>query len=146
MIRAKRDFPTRFITGFQSPAEDHAERRLDISDKIIVDPDSTFYAKMDSDSMAGFGILEGSILVVDRSLIAKSGAIILAFFNGAFCTRMYIEKGLERWLVSGNKHYEDIRIDHTLEAFQIWGVVLVNINSLLPKSLLNGKYKDVCAC
>ncbi|MBC8054672.1 MAG: translesion error-prone DNA polymerase V autoproteolytic subunit [Sphingobacteriaceae bacterium] len=146
MIRVKRDLPTRFITGFQSPAEDHAERRLDIADKIVVDPDSTFYVKMETDSMEGFGILKNSILVIDRSLKAEQGAIVMAYFNGTFYTRKYLLKGKEEWLVSGNKNYESIRIDKTLEGFQIWGVVTVNINPLLPAQLLKGRYRDVCSC
>ena len=146
MIRVKKDFPTRFITGFQSPAEDHAERRLDITDKIVVDPDSTFYVKMETNSMEEFGILKGSILVIDRSLMASHGAIILTYFNGTFYTRKYMEVGKERWLIAGNRDNESIRIDQTLEGFIIWGVVLVSINPLLPKSLLTGKYRDVCTC
>jgi DNA polymerase V len=146
MIHIKKDFPTRFITGFQSPAEDHAERRLDIAEKIVVDPDSTFYVKMDTDSMEGFGILKNSILVIDRSLKAKSGAIVMAYFNGSFYTRKYIEKGTERWLISGNEHYENIKVDKMLEEYTVWGVVMVSINPLLPKSLLKGRYCDVCSC
>jgi DNA polymerase V len=61
---------------------------------LIHHKDATFFVKAQGDSMLGAGIHQGDILIVDRSLTAKSGKIVIAVVDGEFTVkRLYKYKG-----------------------------------------------------
>ena len=63
--------------GFPSPAADYEEKRLDINEYLIRNPVSTFFFPVQGDSMEGAEIFDGDILVVDRSIKARHGHIVV---------------------------------------------------------------------
>ena len=70
--------------GFPSPAMDYATDQLSLSELMIRNELSTFFAEAAGDSMVDAGICEGDTLILDRSLEARSGDIVLAFLHGDF--------------------------------------------------------------
>ena len=68
--------------GFPSPAEDHVDRKLDLNELLVPHPAATFFVRVAGDSMINAGINNGDILVVDRSVEATNGKIIIAIVNG----------------------------------------------------------------
>ena len=68
--------------GFPSPAEDQVERNLDLHERLVRDKAATFFLRAVGDSMRDAGILNGDLLVVDRSLEAAHGRIIIAALDG----------------------------------------------------------------
>jgi DNA polymerase V len=68
--------------GFPSPAADYEDARLDINEYLVRDPVSTFFFAVQGDSIQGAEIFDGDILVVDRSVRARHGHIVIAFVNG----------------------------------------------------------------
>lgn len=76
--------------GFPSPAEDHIEQTLDLNDLLVTNPPATFYLKVNGYSMKDSGILDGDILIVDRSIKAMHNAIIVAELNAEFIVRRFI--------------------------------------------------------
>ena len=73
--------------GFPSPAMDYMEERIDLTEQLAPRPLSTFYSKCEGDSMVDACIPSGSILVIDKSLTAKSGDIVVAYLNGGFTVK-----------------------------------------------------------
>jgi len=73
--------------GFPSPAEDFLENELDLNEHLIRNKTATFLVKVSGESMINTGILDGDILVVDRSLPAISGKVILCILNGIYCKK-----------------------------------------------------------
>ena len=134
----------RAVKGFHLPILEYEEDLLDIAEQIIVDADNTYYMQMDSDAMAGYGIYKHNILVVDRSLPAVEGAIIVTFLDGEWYVRQYTKQGRVIVLKATNPA-DNIAIGVNDE-ITIWGVVMVNVNNLLPKKLMMGRYADVCTC
>ncbi|MBS0626260.1 MAG: translesion error-prone DNA polymerase V autoproteolytic subunit [Verrucomicrobia bacterium] len=108
--------------GFPSPADDYGEMRLDLNEHLIQHPAATFYVKVDGDSMTGAGIHRGDILIVDRSLEAVSGKIVIAVVNGEFTVKRVRKAGREIWLEAENPNFPPMKIDPAWD-FQIWGVV-----------------------
>lgn len=115
--------------GFASPAEDYVEKRLDLNQLIVKHPASTFFVKVDGSSMQGVGIYSGDILVVDRSLEASFGKIVVALLDGEFTVKRLVKKGSEIYLQAENPDFASIRISKERD-FQIWGVVTYVIHSL----------------
>lgn len=120
--RAVPAFVSSISAGFPSPADDYLDTPLDFNDLLIVHPAATFAVRVAGDSMQGVGLFPGDIAVVDRSITAADGAVILGILNGEFTIKRYRHRGGKAWLEAANTAYRDILIteDH---AFEVWGVV-----------------------
>ena len=70
--------------GFPSPAQGYFDRSIDLNQELVQHPESTFYARVEGDSMVDADLNEGDILVVDRSLQVKSGDIAVCVVEGEF--------------------------------------------------------------
>ncbi|QDW25239.1 hypothetical protein FFJ24_010625 [Pedobacter sp. KBS0701] len=75
------------VSGFISPAEDYKQRRLHIAQRIVGDPTNTYYFEADDDHMRYFGIMKGSIIVVDKSIKVSSGMLIVCCVEEEWLTR-----------------------------------------------------------
>ena len=75
-------FSSRVSAGFPSPAEDYIEQSLDLNELLIQNQSATFFVRVSGDSMTGAGINHDDILIVDRSLEAVSGKIVIAVVEG----------------------------------------------------------------
>lgn len=108
--------------GFESPAADYEETRIDLNEYVSKYPEATFFAKVEGECMTGSGIFPGDLLVVDRSLNPQQGDVVVGVFNGEFILRAYFKKKGKIYLMPDNKLYNPIELnDATL--FKIWGVV-----------------------
>lgn len=115
--------------GFPSPAADHTQKRIDLNDHLIRNKEATFIFKVKGDSMIGSGIYEGDALVIDRSIEAKHGNIVLAVLNNEFTVKRLFRRGGVVKLVPENKIYPPIMIKDG-EELVIWGVVTYNLHKL----------------
>ena len=73
--------------GFPSPAQDYVEDSLDLNKLVIKHPSATYFVRVSGDSMIGAGISHGDLLVVDRSLNAVHGDIVIAAVAGEFTVK-----------------------------------------------------------
>lgn len=64
--------------GCLSPAADYSEGGLDLNEYLIPHKASTFVFTVVGDSMKGIGILDGDKVIVDRSIEARHGHIVIA--------------------------------------------------------------------
>ena len=86
--------------GFPSPAADHTRKRIDLNEHLIRNKEATFIFRVKGDSMNGIGIYEGDELLVDRSIEAKHGNIVLAVLNGDYTVkRLYRRGGVVKLIV-----------------------------------------------
>ena len=114
--------------GFPSPADDHAEPGLDLN-QLIENRASTFCAWAEGDSMQDLGILDGDLMVIDRSLTARHDDVVVADLNGAFTVKRLVEKSGASFLMPANPDYPPIPIKPDDEV-RIWGVVIRVIHDL----------------
>ncbi len=114
--------------GFPSPATDYCEKTLDLNELCITKPAATYFVRADGDSMLEAGIFPGDILVVDRSLTARHGDIVIAEFAGELTVKMLELKPCTR-LVPRNRKHAPILIPDGAE-LEIFGVVTMAIHSL----------------
>ena len=115
-------FTSRVQAGFPSPADDYLEDQLDLNKHLIYHQEATFFVRAQGESMLNAGVHPGDILVVDKSLTAKSGKIVIAVVDGEFTVkRLYKYKG-KITLKAENPDFDDIVINENNELI-IWGVV-----------------------
>lgn len=114
--------------GFPSPAEDHQQKRLDLNELLIQQPESTFFMRVRGASMQDAGIEDGDFVIVDRSIQPKHGHIVVAVIDGEFTIKRFYQKNNLVKLLAANSRYADIEPREGQE-LMIWGVVTWNFKN-----------------
>ena len=122
---------SKISAGFPSPADDYIENNLSLSELLIKNHLSTFLMRSSGESMVEAGINDGDILVVDRSLEAKSRDVVIAIFEGNLTVkRLIIRPDGSAILKAENPLYTNILISENTE-LEIWGVVTSTIHQFI---------------
>lgn len=112
----------RLSCGFPLPGDDVTKSRLDLNELMIQNTNSTFFFRVQGDSMAGIGLVEGSYLVVDRSIPPRSGHVVVAIVNAEYTVKRLVRSGDRIELHAENPAYAPIVFaDH--DEMTVWGVV-----------------------
>lgn len=115
--------------GWPSPAEDYIEDTLDLHAFAVRNPPATFFLHASGDSMLGAGIHDGDILVVDRSIQAVPGKVVIAAVEGELTVKRLVKAGGRLLLAPENPEYDAIDITRH-EDTCIWGVVTYVLHAL----------------
>lgn len=70
--------------GFPSPADDYINEFIDLNEHLIKHPSATYFLRVTGSSMVEARIHEGDLVIVDSSLEAKEGDIVIATVDGDF--------------------------------------------------------------
>ena len=108
--------------GFPSPADDYADKRLDVTDLLIAHPEATYFMRTSGEAMIGAGIQDRDLVVIDRSLPASDQSIIIAKVGTELLLRRLRMKDGRTWLVPANLAYQSIEVTGRTD-FEVWGVV-----------------------
>ena len=111
--------------GFPSPATDYVQDEIDLNSELIKNPPATFLIRVQGNSMTEHKIINGDLLVVDRSLNLKNDCIAIINFNNELVVKniikennnFYIKNKLEKILINENS---DVNI---------WGIVTYIIHA-----------------
>ena len=105
--------------GLPNPVDDGGGDALTIDDYLIERPSQTVLIRVKGDSMIDAGILEGDLVVVEKSTAAKRGDIVVAIVDNQFTLkRLDVERG-QFVLRPENRAYPVIRPEGTLEIFGV---------------------------
>lgn len=121
-------YASRPAAGFPAPADDMVENVLDINDLVVKHPASTFFVRVEGDSMEGAKIFSGDVLVVDRAVDPTDGKVVVAAVYGEMVVKRLKKTAHASQLVSENHNYEPISLADNDECF-IWGVVVGSIRT-----------------
>ena len=116
--------PTR--AGFPSPAADHRVVRVDLNAELIQNEQATMLVRVRGDSMRDAGILDGSLLVVDKALSPVHGDIVVAVVDDEFTVKQLHHKDGQIKLLPANPAYPEI-VPVEGQELRIWGVVTSTI-------------------
>jgi DNA polymerase V len=115
--------------GFPAPTEDYIEGKIDLNRHLVKHPDSTFLVRVVGESMQDAGIHPRDLLVVDRSLEAISGKVVIAVVDGELTVKRLRKHRNKLWLMPENPNFQPIEIGENVE-LHIWGVVTNVIHAL----------------
>ena len=115
-------FLSRVPAGFPSPAEDYVECSLDLNEHLIAHREATFFVRVKGHSMTGAGIRDGDLLVVDRSLEAGDGDIVVAVVDGELTVKRLSRRGGTVRLLPEHPSCAPIEFKDGQE-LTVWGVV-----------------------
>ncbi|KQP59743.1 translesion error-prone DNA polymerase V autoproteolytic subunit [Methylobacterium sp. Leaf108] len=112
--------------GFPSPADDFLEGSLELPRWLAPNPPATFAWNISGDSMRAAGIFDRDLAVVDRSLKAGNGSVVVAAIDGEMSIkRLRIEGSVAR-LAFDNPDLPAFAVQEAAEG-EIWGVVRFTI-------------------
>jgi len=112
--------------GFPSPAQDYIEDSIDLNRELVAHPASTFYGRVNGDSMSGENIEEGDLLVIDRSIEPSDGDLAVCCLDGEFTLKRIRLETNRIWLIPANENFDPILVTPD-NRFQVWGVVTYTI-------------------
>ena len=116
--------------GFPSPADDYLDGTIDLNALLIERPAATFLMRVTGDSMKGASILDGDLVVVDRSVEPRPGHIVVAVLDGDLTLkRLRRLKDGRSMLQAENPDYPPFIIGEEVTA-EIWGVVVGVVRQL----------------
>ncbi|WP_240224618.1 translesion error-prone DNA polymerase V autoproteolytic subunit [Rheinheimera hassiensis] len=121
-------FSDTVAAGFPSPAQDYIEQNIDLNSLCIRHPAATFFVRAGGDSMIDIGIHSGDLLVVDRSIVATHGEVIVASLDGEFTVKELCIRPTTQ-LLPYNSKYAPIPLSDNSD-FQVFGVVVHVIKNL----------------
>lgn len=117
--------------GFPSPADDYLETTLDLNEKLINNPSSTYFAEISGTSMINAGIHDGDIIIVDKSLYPKDNSVVVCSIDGEFTLKRFKKnKNNKAYLIAENELFKPIELND-YNNFIIWGVVTYTIHKQL---------------
>lgn len=117
---------SRLAAGFPSPADDFEEQKLDLNEYLIQHPAATIFAWAQGDSLRDRGISDGDLLIIDRALEHRHGAVVVAALEGELTCKI-LDRRHGR-LLAANPDFPPIDIAGR-EDVVIEGTVIFNIKA-----------------
>ena len=113
--------------GQPTAADDYVERRLSLDEHLIEHRESTFFMRVAGHSMRDLGIFDGDLLVVDRSVPAAHGCVVVAVIDGEFTVKQLLYTPQGKVLRAAHPDYPEVTVTSEQD-FSIWGVVQWNVH------------------
>lgn len=110
------------VAGWPSAAQDYYAGDIDLNEHLIRDRAATFVVRVVGESMVEAGISHGDELIVDRSLEAQHGDVVIAVVDGELTVKRLDLHGPGVVLKAEGPGYPDIYLAE-LSELRIWGVV-----------------------
>lgn len=107
--------------GFPSPAQDDMEEPIDLGAYLVEHPAASYIMRVDGHSMAGAGINDGDLIVVNRAKRPRSGSIVVALVHGDRTLKRLKMLDGRHWLVPEAEGFPHTLVDEFVE---VWGVVV----------------------
>ena len=102
-------------------------QRVDLMAQLIRHPQATFLLRVRGDSMRDAGILDGSVVLVDRAIAPRHGHIVIAIVDGEFVCKTLSTRAGRMRLKAANPTYPDI-VPKDGQSLDVWGVVVATIH------------------
>ena len=117
------------LTSWESPAAEYVELGVSLDSILVNNPNATYLAYANGDSMENVGIFNGDLLMIDRKPQAQHLDTVIVSLNGAFMCKIIDVR--RRLLLSANSTHAPIPI-YPEDAFSIEGVVIRSIRLHKP--------------
>lgn len=105
-----------------APADDYIEEAIDLNQHLIKHPQSSFVVRAIGQSMINAGIFDGDMLIVDRTIPALNGKIVVAAIDGELTVKRMQRKDSKLLFLPENDEFSPIDATNA-QSVVIWGVV-----------------------
>ncbi|MCX8038698.1 MAG: transcriptional repressor LexA, partial [Candidatus Sumerlaeia bacterium] len=128
---ARRPIPLlgRITAGALDLAVEDMQGAVDLADFVHAD-ENTFALRVEGDSMAGAGILNGDVVIVRRQSALENGEIGVVLVNGETTVKYFSIEGDAVVLRPANERYRDIRVARHHPGLEVLGRVIGVVRKL----------------
>jgi len=106
-----------------------ADNSLDLNEHLVAHREATFFIRVHSESMAGAGIHDGDLLVVDRALEPADGDLVVAEEDGGLTLKRLFRRNGHVRLLPENPCQHPVALAGDPE-LSIWGVATSVVHRL----------------
>lgn len=106
--------------GFPSPAEEYRTDEMSLDEYLIPDHTRSFILTVKGDSMKDAGIIEGDMVIAERTSTARDGDIVIASLDGEYTMKYLRRKNGRSYLEAANARYKPM---HPTQSLLIEAVV-----------------------
>lgn len=98
---------------------------LNLNDLLVKHPTATYFLRASGHEMAGAGIADGDLLVVDRAMEPADGRIVIVTLDEAFAVRR-LRRRAGRWILETEPA---TGAPHPVTEYtgEVWGVVTASV-------------------
>ena len=114
--------------GLPVSAEENAHDVVSMDAYLVDKPETSFLLRVSGDSMVGAGIMDGDLVVVERSRQPRNGDIVLAEVDGQWTMKYFQRRGKEIVLEAANPAYPTI---YPKEELKIGGGITASVRKYL---------------
>lgn len=119
------------VCGFPSPSQDYQTSEIDLNEHLMPNRVSTFLIRARGHSMIRAGIYDGDELIVDRSIRADDGHVVVAVVDGEMTVKRLRFTDTGGVVLSAeNPRHPDIEMEE-LTDLRVWGVVTRSLHRVL---------------
>ena len=117
-------FDIRVVAGFPVPLDnDERSQDIDILTMLCPHPEASYLIRVSGNSMIDAGLLDGDIVIVDKSNRNPSPhEIAMCELNGEYTLKHFVPEDGQGWLVPANPDYPRIPVTRD-DDFSVWGTV-----------------------
>ena len=117
-------FDIRVVAGFPVPLDnDERSRDIDILTMLCPHPEASYLIRVSGNSMIDAGLLDGDIVIVDKSNRNPSPhEIAMCELNGEYTLKHLVLEEGQGWLVPANPDYPRIPVTRD-DDFSVWGTL-----------------------
>ena len=114
----------RIVAGFPIPLDnDERSQDIDLLKMLCANPEACYLIRVKGRSMIDAGIMDGDIVIVDKSNRTPSPSeVAVCELNGEYTLKRFERRGDTGWLIPANPDYPEIEITPN-DSFSIWGTV-----------------------
>ncbi|MCM2680921.1 transcriptional repressor LexA [Echinimonas agarilytica] len=104
-------------------AQEHVESHYAV-DPSMFSPKADFLLRVHGDSMKDIGILDGDLLAVHRTQVARNGQVVVARVEDDVTVKRLQQKGHHVTLLAENEDFAPIEVDLRTQPFNIEGLAV----------------------
>lgn len=94
--------------GFPSPAEEELIDTMSLDEFLVKNKEATYMLKVSGESMKDAGIMSGDMVLVDRSITAVIGDIVIAEVDNKWTIKYLRKEGKNIYLEPANPKFKNI--------------------------------------
>lgn len=114
-------------SGWPAASDDYADKKMNLHELLVRQPSATYFMRIGSDQYVREGIYKNDLLIVDRSVTAVTGKLVIAVVDGTLSVRRIIKQNGQLYF-AGAKPIP-IGGPNTIEA-SVWGVIAHIVRTL----------------
>ena len=114
-------------SGWPAASDDYADKRMNLHELLVTQPSATYFMRIGSQQYVREGLYKGDLLIVDRSITAVAGKLVIAVIDGIMTIRRVLKQ-------NGQLYFEGAKLTaigqpNTTDA-SIWGVIAHIVRTL----------------